>query len=58
MLFYGPCRRVQETQERINALQEVLKREVAAAEAIRIESAVAIRRQNALKAVRGCLLFL
>lgn len=51
-LCMAACRRVQEAQEKINEMQEELKKAVADAEATRIESAIAIRKQNALKTVR------
>jgi hypothetical protein len=49
------CRRVQETQEQINALQESLKRLVAEAEAARMQSAAALRRQTTLREVKTML---
>ncbi len=46
-----PCRRVQEVQERLNAVQEELKREVAAAEVARGRAMTVLRRQATLKEV-------
>jgi len=45
------CRKVQEVQERLNAVQEELKREVAAAELARSHAMTVLRKQATLKEV-------